>query len=113
VCIVLMAFRNDELSFCGECGTLLPLAGNWEFVACPRCGFEVNIQGFGRLAFSDIYTTEFKGVQFTARSRQYAFQKPKPQVHEGESEGATVKSFSHHSFSCAPSDTRKVSQVWA
>lgn len=40
------SFRSD-LDFCPECGSVLPLPGAQDTVACARCGFPVSVRGEG------------------------------------------------------------------
>ena len=42
------------------------------------------------LIYEIVFFEEFKGVKFTARSREHAFQKPKAQIREQESDGVKV-----------------------
>lgn len=39
------SFRSD-LDFCPECGSVLPLPGAQDTVACARCGFPVSVRDF-------------------------------------------------------------------
>lgn len=40
------SFQSD-LDFCPECGSVLPLPGAQDTLACTRCGFPVNVRGEG------------------------------------------------------------------
>nr|XP_004671977.2 DNA-directed RNA polymerase I subunit RPA12 [Jaculus jaculus] len=39
------SFRSD-LDFCPDCGSVLPLPGAQDQVACPRCGFSISVRDF-------------------------------------------------------------------
>lgn len=40
------SFQSD-LDFCPDCGSVLPLPGAQDTVACTRCGFSINVRGEG------------------------------------------------------------------
>ena len=40
------SFQSD-LDFCPDCGSVLPLPGVQDAVACTRCGFSINVRGKG------------------------------------------------------------------
>ncbi|KAK6195876.1 hypothetical protein SNE40_001213 [Patella caerulea] len=37
---------ETELNFCPDCGTILPLPGTEEFVACLKCGYKLDLTKF-------------------------------------------------------------------
>uniref|UniRef100_A0A8C2PEA1 TFIIS-type domain-containing protein n=1 Tax=Capra hircus TaxID=9925 RepID=A0A8C2PEA1_CAPHI len=39
------SFQSD-LDFCPDCGSVLPLPGAQDAVACTRCGFSINVRDF-------------------------------------------------------------------
>eukprot|EP00052_Salpingoeca_macrocollata_P009068 m.71635 g.71635 ORF g.71635 m.71635 type:complete len:85 (+) comp16913_c0_seq1:53-307(+) len=71
-------FETDDISFCTECGTLLPTVTS-STVQCPRCKATRS-------------ATDFLGVMTYTHSREFAFQKPKFNTQEATAtqEKATV-----------------------
>jgi rubrerythrin len=37
-------FDDDNLAFCSECGTLMPVPGDKPNVVCPRCGAQRSVE---------------------------------------------------------------------
>ena len=104
-------FLENNILFCHECGTLLPLPGDSDEVTCLRCGFGTPVQGMSLPPRA--HRSEFVGVKVTSHSRPFAFQKPKLYVRDDEAGGQTVRLHS----SCFPwlieKDQREMPEMWS
>lgn len=40
-----MSYFRGDFNFCPECGNILPVPGKENTITCPRCSFEIKVQG--------------------------------------------------------------------